>query len=127
MKKGFLTLILIVSFASTAFAQARGALTNVFASYVSVNNNTNATITFPANSRDLFILNDSGQKICVAPDGGTIALTPSGYCVNSTNGNKIFQMATGTQLYLADYVTGSVSFRNTGGTAASPISVVVTY
>jgi hypothetical protein len=125
MKK-FLVVVGLILIAMPVYAQSRGPLTNVYASIASVAANSNKTFTFPFQSRDVYILNDSGQKICVSPKGETIAIdVPTGYCTVPTG--NIFQMATGTQVALYDLVTDAVSVRNTGAAAASPVSVIVGY
>src|SRR3990167_1650800 len=113
-----LTVFLILIFSQPAYAQNRGALTNVWASWVSVTQST-VTMTLPSTSRDIAILNGSTVDICVDPTGGGIP----GNCARR-NGDAYynFQLDGASEVYLTDFISTGISLRSTGATA-SPISV----
>ena len=121
--KRYLSMIMAILFLIpvTAFAQSRGALTNVWASWMTVSN-TQTTLTPPSNSRDIWIHNGSAQDICINLDGGTI----QNNCLSVDS--VTFQLDGASDFYAVDFVTGSISLRSASSTTnASPVSVVVTY
>ena len=127
MKKMLSILGILILIALPCYAQNRGSFTNYYASFTSVTANTNYTFNLPSNSRDVLIINDSGNKICVSPGGATINFNSlTGYCQTSDL-KGILQMNTATSVQLFDYITNAITVRNTGSTAASPISIIVTY
>ena len=119
MKK-FLIVLIALLITTPAFAQARGALTNTYASWVSVT--TLETITFPANSRDIWVHNGSAVDVCVSLTGDTI---DSDCMVGSPN--STFQLNGTDDFYAQDFVTDSITLLSSTGATASPVSVVVTY
>jgi len=121
VKKFIILIVLFLLCASQAFAQNRGVLTNVFASWVSVTANTVNTVTFPANSRDIWIHNGSAIDVIISAKGTSI---PASNYVDTPN--STFQLDGASDLYLSDFITSAVSFKSAGATA-SPVSVVVTY
>lgn len=124
MKK-YLSLIFLVIFMlpTTAFAQARGALTNVWASWASVTGQT--TFSPPSNSRDLWIHNGSAIDVCISLTGQTI----QGNCYEriAIGKHSVMQLDGASDFYAADFTTNSITVRSATGVAASPVSVVVTY
>ena len=117
---GFLILLLT----TPAIASKRGVLTNTYASWVSVENNAQKTVTFPANSRDIWVSNGSAVDVCVSLDGSTFGAD----CyedVAATN-NDTFQLGAGQDLHFQDFISDSVTLRSAAATA-SPISVIITY
>ena len=119
MKK-FLVILMIMLITTPVFAQARGALTNTYASWVSVTGLT--TITLPANSRDVWIQNGSAIDVCISLRGDAIDAD----CMVGTP-NSTFQLNGASQFFAQDFVTGSITLFSSTGSAASPVSVVVTY
>ena len=120
MKKLLTTIAILTLLATPALAQRRGAQTNVFASWVSVTGTQ--TITFPYNSRDIWIHNGSAVDIYVDLKGREILAQGYNVAQDST-----IQLNGTADLYLTDYVTGGISVFSTTGAAASPVSVLVTY
>jgi len=126
MKK-FLVIIAIVLMTTPAFAQARGALTNVYATWNSVTGITtvdmplkNATEKYK--SRDVWIQNGSAVDICISLKGEAI----TGSCLVGSP-NSSFQLNGASQFFAQDFVTESITMISSTGAAASPVSVVVTY
>ena len=120
MRKFLLTATLLLM-TIPAQAQYRGPLPNVFASWVSVTQDSQ-TITFPGGkSRDVHIHNGSAVDVFVSLKGGTIA--DDGF-VNTPN--STFMLNGTASATFSDLVVEAVSFKSTVGTA-SPVSVVVTY
>lgn len=119
-----LTLAILFLIPATCHAQARGALTNVWASWASV---TAATTTFspPSNSRDLWIHNGSAVDVCVSLRGGTI----QNNCYERVPAGEhhTMQLDGASDFYGTDFVTNSITVRSATGATASPVSVVVTY
>lgn len=121
MKK-FLVLMLILFMATPAFASKRGALTNVFASWVTVAANTTTVMdTPPFNSRDVYIQNGSAIDVCINLRGGTIGQT----CYSFKH--HVVQLGPGDHLFAQDFITDAISFRSPTEVIASPISVLITY
>ena len=120
MKKFLVVLLMFMLMATPAFAQARGALTNTYASWVSVTGLT--TVTLPANSRDVWIHNGSAVDVCVSLRGETI---PADCMVGTPN--STFQINGTASFYAQDFITDSITFISSTGSTASPVSVVVTY
>ena len=108
---------------TAAHAQARGGLTNVWASWASVLNGIATSFTPPYNSRDVQIINSSAQPICV--DLKNMPITgDAGLCRDSFATR--FYLDGGDSLQLYDYVASGVSVWSLGN-AASPVSVIITY
>lgn len=120
MRKYFLLSAIIFGLFISQAESARGVLTNVFASWVSVTQ-TNQTITFPSPSRDVCVHNGSAVDVFVSLKGGTIANDGFVSTPNST-----FMMNGAENLCWSDFKTEAISFKSTAGTA-SPVSVIVTY
>lgn len=120
-KSVFILLFLLMP--SVCYAQARGALTNVWASWASVT--TQATFSPPSNARDLWIHNGSAVDICVSLTGQTI----QNNCYQSVPAGQhtVMQLDGNSDFYAADFITNSITVRSATGAAASPVSVVVTY
>lgn len=122
MKRFIYVLFMLLVLASTSYAQNRGPLTNIWASWVNVNTNQNTVLTFPFNSRDLIITNgDANDSICVDLRGNTIQ---NNSCYAATN--TVVQVGPSDTLYLSDFVTAAVTLQSSGN-AASPISVMIAY
>jgi len=130
MKKFFLALIVLTLLTTPAFAQNRGALTNIYASWVNVTANSQKVFTLPNTSRDVYILNgDASNAICVDLRGGTIpnnCVTNLSLDLQGTPG--IIQIPKASDIHLlSDYITGAISVKAIGGATASPVTVIVTY
>ena len=121
MKK-FMVIGLMLLICVPAFAQNRGSLPNVFASWYSVTA-TQETITFTPKSRDLAIHNGSTVPIAIDLKGGVI---PNSLVDDGVASPSIFQLEGNTAISLRDYVTESISMVSGEGTA-SPVSVIITY
>lgn len=123
MKKltSVIILFLCLLFQSSVYAQDRGALSNLYASWVSVAPVVDQTYTFPNNSRDLCISNGSAIDIFVNLTGGEI-----GNDLVEGGTSHVIQLDGPEQLCLYDYITGGITLRSTG-VAASPVSFTVTY
>lgn len=119
MKKGLILVLILMLFCVPAFAQRRGPLQNIFASWYTVT--TSQTITFPYNSRDLTIHNASAIDIVVDVRGNTIDTD----FINDGSATT-FQLQGDEILTLRDYITDSISLMSAGA-SASPISVIATY
>lgn len=125
MKKLICSVLLILLLTTLAFAQARGPLPNVYASWFTVNSSS-TIMTLPFNSRDVTIFNSSYRgDICVNLIGEAFT-TPYDRCVTATSTTTI-QLASGESLILTDFVTNALSFTRAGTQNASPVSVIVTY
>lgn len=122
MKKKILLTILILMMCSPVFAQARGALTNVFASWYSVTTAT-TTVRVPVKSRDVYIRNGDSSAICVGLTGS--AMTTDSVC-NTTFTNDLVQLDGDSEIDLRDFVTESITLGSLTGTA-SPVTVIITY
>ncbi len=120
MKKALALTLILMLVCVPAFAQNRGTLTNVFASWVTVTQ-ANTTITPPYNSRDVWIHNASAVDISVNLRGETIET--DGY---SDTTESTFTLNGTSDFYASDFVTDSITMRSTAA-AASPVSVVITY
>ena len=122
MKKILIIILVTLFLVQPAFAQSRGLLTNVWTSWVNVTA-TAVTLTFPSNSRDIMISNgDANDPVCVDLRGNTLANN----CYAGTN--TAIQVGPLDSITLSDFATSSVLLRaQSAGTAASPVSVVVTY
>ena len=129
MKKALLLGLAIIFIAAPVFAQSRGALTNVYASWYTVTS-AQTTISLPIASRDVYIKNGdatAADAVCVDFTGG--ALDDS--CVTNTSilGGmpSQIQIPGGTDIHmLSDYVTSAISLRALDGDA-SPVTVIITY
>ena len=125
MKKLLIVLVMLLMITPCVYAQNRGALTNVFASWYSVTT-AQKVVTFPGKSRDLFIQNGSTVEMYVDLRGSTI---PPG-CVDGRDGSgidvNVFKLDSSSQISLVDYITDSITLVSPEGTA-SPVSVIVTY
>lgn len=126
-KKLNIMFIILTIFATTALAQARGPLTNVYSSWVSVAAGaTTTTVTLPVTSRDLWVHNGSAIDICVSPEGNAFDDTVTfGHCRTTPTGEG-FQLDGAETVYLSDFLTTAVTFRSAGA-VASPVSVIATY
>ena len=124
MRKFLGLLLVFMLIATPAFAQARGALPNVYASWVSVTNQALTTITFPANSRDILIENGSAVDVCVNLKGESFEQN----CYQSVDStlHKTMQLGAGDSFFAMDFVTSAITLRSAAATA-SPVSVVVTW
>jgi len=124
VRKLILTLVLIL-LAVPAFAQRRGALTNVFASWYTVET-TLTTVPMPHKSRDVYVLNGTGSATDLFVDlrGGSLAHQL--FVTNSTPNPSIIQLGAGDSIDLRDFVTDSVKLITETGTA-SPVTVIITY
>lgn len=119
MKKKILLIVVFLFVVTSAYAQRRGALTNVYETWTSVTTSP-TTITFPVNSRDVFILNGSATDVCVDLTGDSTDV--EGGC--TTPGS--FQLDGAEQIALYDFVTSSIILKTISGTA-SPVSVITTW
>lgn len=126
MKK-FLIILVLVLIATPVFAQARGPLSNVSASWYTVTA-AQTTITFPFKTRDLYIHNgDAADLVCVDLRGGTIPAN----CVTDLTADggfaSIVQLPFGQAFSaLNDFVTESISLKSLSATA-SPVTVIATF
>lgn len=131
MKKLFLALIVLTVIATPAFAQRRGALPNLWASWVSATT-TPTVMDLPLRnssdrftSRDIFISNgDSSTLVCVDLKGG--ASIPHNCVTDSDDNPSIIQIKAGEDITLQDYITTGITLSTLTSTA-SPVTVVVTY
>lgn len=126
-----LTFLILSLFQGVAQAQNRGVMHNVYASWVNVAATAVTTVTFPFESRDVFIQNGSALDLCVSPKGDTITTnTPTGgtgACRNTQGAaDTVFQLDAGTDVTLYDFATSSVTFRALVS-ATSPVSVIATF
>lgn len=114
---------IIVLFNSvSAFAQARGALTNTFASWYNVTT-AQTTITLPFKSRDVLIVNgDTTDALCVSLKGETLGNA----CTDTVPVDSSINLAGGQEIYLTDFLTDTISLKALSS-AASPVTVIVTY
>jgi len=133
-----LCLVLVLAVPNVVFA--RGPLTNIWASWANVNIQPNTiTYTFPYDTRDVFIKNSSSVAIVVDLTGGTIPTTNTwsvalgydrvnrNYVSNNMVTPSIIQIDAGDEITLSDYVTDSISMVAIGSSAASPVTIIVTY
>ena len=114
--------------ASPAFAQSRGPLLNVWASWLSATVTEKVvdlpwrTTTERYTSRDLYLRNgDSTNSVYIDLRGATTI--PES--VTSTT-NSIIQLDAGGEITLTDFVTDKLTFKAETGTA-SPVTVIFTY
>ena len=112
--------LLFVMLAVPAYARGRGALTNQYASWLSVTS-ASTTMTFPFNTRDITLFNGSAIDVGVDIKGGSITDT----FIQGTN-NSVFILPANTEMSMKDHVTNAISFKSMGATA-SPISVLIGY
>ena len=118
----FLWLFLIPVLTTPVYAQSRGVLTNVYASWMNVTAGT--LITLPGTSRDITIINgDATDGICVDLRGNTITSN----CLYGA-ASTVVHIGAQTELSLYDFTTTAIYLKPvSAATAASPVSVVVTY
>ena len=119
MKRIVLSLAVLLILTSFCQAQNRGALTNIYQRWYNVTTEL-TTITLPLNSRDVFIQNASTNSVCISLVGASISNTS---CIADEG---VMRLDGDSDMYLQDFITGSVTLRTMTGTA-SPVSVVVTY
>lgn len=117
MKRLFLVFVALMMLGGIAFAQPRP---NSWSSWTTVSS-SQITWTFPYESRDITISNDSAYPICVSLKGETI---PANCDCNASA--QCFQIED-SSISLIDVVTGSISMRRGSVNDASPVSVIVNY
>lgn len=125
--KRFLTTFLLLTFMSApAWAEYKA---NYWASWASVTQ-TAVTWTFPFKTREVNVHNGSSVPVCISFNGATIlnnvCTSPTSTAQAQYGDNKVFQIGANQILLLQDFVTSSVTLQSSA-TAASPVSVVVTY
>lgn len=100
---------------------------NVYASWYSVGG-TNTTFTPPIGTRNISIINgDATDAVCVGLEGQT--LTNSCTVAGSYSGSvdSVVLLAPSNEINLYDFLGGSITLRQAGAGAASPVSVIATY
>jgi hypothetical protein len=135
-----IALCLVLVLAVPNVVLARGPLTNIWASWANVTIQPDTiTYTFPFDTRDVFIKNSSAVAIVVNLTGGTIN-SSNGWSnaggLNYLNRNylsdnlvtpSVIQIDAGDEISMSDYVTDSISMVAIGASAASPVTIIVTY
>ena len=132
MKKLLILVTILLLCVPVAEAQQRGALTNVYASWANVTNESVVTFSWGHDSRDVLIINGdatSADGICVnlkGTDIGDDSDYAGGGCDTDNGLDTATKLMGGDELYLSDFISSGISVKAIGQDA-SPVSVVVTY